>query len=141
MAANIYKPGQGKYTRLLTLAGGELIGLTIAREFYKNLNGADLNTYLVYGVPVAVFALISALMLWIVNQPRSADFMIATESEMKKVSWASRREIIGSTKVVIVTTLVMALTLWAVDLAFGFFFTKIGVLIVSGGSGGDVPVE
>jgi preprotein translocase subunit SecE len=142
VAVNIYKPGQGKYTRLLTLAGGELIGLTIAREFYKNLNGADLNAYIVYGVPLAVFVGISVLMLWIVNQPRSADFMIATESEMKKVSWSSRRELIGGTKVVIVTTLLMALTLGAVDLAFNFFFVKVGVLIVTGGgAGGETPVE
>jgi preprotein translocase subunit SecE len=140
---NIYKPGQGKYTRLLTLAGGGVIGLAIAREFFKNLSGADYSVYVVYGVPLAIFVGICALMLWIVNKPRSADFMIATESEMKKVSWSSRREIIGGTKVVIVTTLVMALTLWAVDLAFGFFFTKVGVLIVTGGggSGGELPME
>ena len=33
------------------------------------------------------------------------------------------------TKVVIATTLTMSLLLWAVDLCFGYFFWKIGVLI------------
>ena len=63
-----------------------------------------------------------------INKPRSADFMIATEGEMKKVSWSSRREVVGGTKVVIATTFILALMLWAVDLAFGFFFMEIGVL-------------
>jgi len=133
VAVNIYKPGQGKYTRLLTLAGGGVIGLAIAREFFKNFSGADYSVYTVYGVPLAVFVGICALMLWIVNKPRSADFMIATESEMKKVSWSSRREIIGGTKVVIATTFIMAVMLWAVDLMFGFAFKAMDVLQFGGG--------
>ncbi|MCK4850305.1 MAG: preprotein translocase subunit SecE [Phycisphaerae bacterium] len=44
--------------------------------------------------------------------------MIATEGEMKKVSWSSKKEIIGSTKVVIVTLLIMGLVLFLVDLFF-----------------------
>ena len=58
----------------------------------------------------------------VVNSKRAADFMIATEGEMKKVSWSSRKEIIGSTKVVIVTSLLMGVILFLVDLLFHKIF-------------------
>ena len=126
MALEIYKRGQGKYTRIVTFAMGVLIALVIAQ--YVNAQLIDVNEYVRYGVPVAIAVIGLALMAWIVNRPASADFMIATEGEMKKVSWSSRKEIIGGTKVVITTTLILAMLLWAVDLAFGLFFTWIKVL-------------
>ncbi|MEK7731025.1 MAG: preprotein translocase subunit SecE, partial [Planctomycetota bacterium] len=58
----------------------------------------------------------------------SSDFMIATEGEMKKVSWSSKREIIGSTKVVILFTLLMSLFLFIVDIVFMELFGGMGVL-------------
>jgi preprotein translocase subunit SecE len=54
--------------------------------------------------------------------------MIATEGEMKKVSWSTKNEIIGSTKVVIMFTVLLALVLFVVDLAFQTMFSSIGVL-------------
>ena len=63
----------------------------------------------------------------------SSDFLIATEGEMKKVSWSSRKEIIGATKVVIAFTLILAFLLGAVDFLFMTFFRWIGVLKVAGG--------
>ena len=53
--------------------------------------------------------------------------MIATEGEMKKVSWSSKKEIVGSTKVVIVTLLIMGAILFLVDLFFSYFFKLINV--------------
>jgi preprotein translocase subunit SecE len=54
--------------------------------------------------------------------------MIATESEMRKVNWPSRRELVGSTWIVICGTLLMALVLLAIDVGFVSFFQWIGVL-------------
>ncbi len=54
--------------------------------------------------------------------------MIATEGEMKKVSWSTRRELLGSTKVVIALTVLMAVLLFVVDLMFQSLFSSIGVL-------------
>ena len=132
MAFEVYKRGQGKYTRLITFAVGGVIGAAVAYYVSDLLSGTNLSQYLVFGIPLAIFAAIAALMFWVVNRPRSADFMIATEGEMKKVSWSSKKEIVGGTKVVIATTLIMAMMLLAVDLAFGFFFRWIGVLQVGG---------
>ena len=138
MALKIYKRGQGKYTRSVTFAGGVAVSALIAYEVWKSLNGSNMGfwkvstvpfgLYLVYGIPLVVFAAVVVVAYLAVNRPRSADFMIATEGEMKKVSWSSRREIIGGTKVVITTTFILASMLWVVDLAFELCFEWGGVL-------------
>ncbi len=133
MGLNIYKRGQGKYTRTITLVSCLMIALLLARYVWKELSGTDLAPYMVFGIPLAIFVDAAACVFWVVNRPRSADFMIATEGEMKKVSWSSKREIIGGTKVVIATTLILAALLWVVDLAFTFFFHWIGVLPIGTG--------
>jgi preprotein translocase SecE subunit len=56
------------------------------------------------------------------------DFLIATDSEMKKVNWTTRKELIGSTKVVIFFVLLIAALLFTLDLVFGYFFQLIKVL-------------
>ena len=122
MAFEVYKRGQGKYTRLLTFAVGGVIGAAVAYYVSDQLSATNLSQYLVFGIPLVIFAALVALMFWVVNRPRSADFMIATEGEMKKVSWSSKKEIIGGTKVVIATTLILEMILLAVVLELGLMF-------------------
>ncbi|HAU39267.1 MAG TPA: preprotein translocase subunit SecE [Phycisphaerales bacterium] len=122
----IYKKGQGKYTRILTFLGVMVVGLIGAVILSDNL-APLVGTYLRYGIPVVALAALGALMFWLVNRPKSADFLIATEGEMKKVSWSSRKEIVGSTKVVIVTTFIMAVILFGVDIVFKVLGTVIGL--------------
>jgi preprotein translocase subunit SecE len=62
------------------------------------------------------------------NRPTNADFLIATDSEMKKVNWTSRKDLIGSTRVVIAFMFLIAFFLFAVDVIFGYFFYLIDVL-------------
>jgi len=56
------------------------------------------------------------------------EFFGDVSSEMKKVTWPTRSEVIGTTAVVIVSTLVFALFLWGCDVFFfkatDFVFTK-----------------
>jgi preprotein translocase SecE subunit len=47
---------------------------------------------------------------------------------MKKVSWSSRKEVIGSTKVVIVTSFILAGVLFAVDILLTIVFHKLKVI-------------
>jgi preprotein translocase subunit SecE len=58
------------------------------------------------------------------------DFFRDTNSEMKKVTWPSRPEVVGTTVVVIISTLVFAVYLWGCDLLFfkaiNFLFTRFG---------------
>jgi preprotein translocase SecE subunit len=67
------------------------------------------------GVPILLFAAAAVGIFCLVNHERFADFLIATESEMKKVSWSSRAELVGATIVVIVTVLIMAIYIFGVD--------------------------
>jgi preprotein translocase SecE subunit len=56
------------------------------------------------------------------NKPSNADFLIATDSEMKKVNWTSRKELIGSTKVVIFFMVIIASVLFVIDVLMGYVF-------------------
>jgi preprotein translocase subunit SecE len=58
-----------------------------------------------------------------VNKPNIADFMIASEGEMKKVNWSSRREIMVSTIVVIVVVVIMAVLLGTADFVLQLFIS------------------
>ena len=125
----IYKPGQGYWTRLGTVIGVGLIIALVAHFVYKqtsSLTELPLSTILAI---VGVLAVGLGLVAWhFLNKPTVVDFLVATESEMKKVNWTSRKELIGSTKVVIVFMLLIALVLFLFDLAFGWFFYGIRVL-------------
>ena len=66
---------------------------------------------------------------WFVgSNPKSGDFLIATDAEMKKVHWSTYKQIRGSTIVVIVATFLIAGFLFVIDLGFSFFFRAIDVL-------------
>jgi len=75
-----------------------------------------------------VIAFVGILLFWLLNKPNVADFMIATEAEMKKVNWPSKKQVIELTWVVICGTFLMAALLFVVDLGFGAMFIEIGVL-------------
>ena len=133
MAFEIYKPGQGKYTRIVTFAAVMVLGLIGAYQLSQSLSAyldkvGGAKIYLQYGIPTVLVAVLALVMFYIVNRVRSADFLIATEGEMKKVAWSSRKEIIGSTKVVIVTSFIIAALLFGVDWLFVVLFRKIGLI-------------
>ena len=79
-------------------------------------------------VALTFLALFAALVWRLTNKPANVDFLIATDSEMKKVNWTSRKELFGSTRVVIVFMFLIATVLFVFDLFFGYFFYLIGVL-------------
>jgi preprotein translocase SecE subunit len=79
---------------------------------------------------VGVLLLVGSLgIYWLVGvRPSTSEFLINTDGEMKKVNWSSRKDIIGSTQVVIVWSVLIAAGLYLVDNVFAQFFTLIGVL-------------
>ncbi len=77
----------------------------------------------VIAIPLSIYGL-----FWITNRPRIADFLIATEIEMRKVNWPTRKELIGSTWVVIIGAVMMAIVLRIVDMVFAALFIAIGIL-------------
>lgn len=129
-----YKAEQGKNVRWGTFIG---IGFLIAwgaKYIYDRLRvyeDTSLGFVLTTGIPI-LFAVGLGLLTWWATfvHPKASDFMIATEGEMKKVSWSSKKEVVGSTKVVIVVTILLSLIIFIVDIAFQMFFRLIGVLKV-----------
>ena len=67
--------------------------------------------------------------LWIayriVNVPSFADFLIAVEAEMNKVSWPSKPELFRASLVVLVTIFALALMLTCFDLFWRFLFKEV----------------
>ena len=130
-SVEVYKRGQGRYTRIITFAGVlvlVIIGAVQLSDQLTTVTVVQLSPLVRYGLATVLVVVAAAVMFWIVNRPRSADFMIATEGEMKKVSWSSRKEVVGSTKVVIITTLILTSILFAVDLLFVQVFRWVRVL-------------
>ena len=71
----------------------------------------------------------------VVAKPRqwwlaTREFFRDTNGEMKKVTWPTKNEVVGTTTVVIVATIVFALFLWGCDLVFyraiDFLFSRFG---------------
>ena len=116
-------------------------GTPITLELKKRMTEADVGhfqfraihqvpnaLYIQYGVPSVVFMVFAFVIFRLMNGPKFADFLIATEAEMKKVSWSSKQELIGSTIVVIATVAIMAALIYLADFSWAFAFKKIGVL-------------
>ncbi len=121
----IYRKTQGRWTRLGTVVGiGVLIVIGAWYTWSELPSGLRLFRAI---IPLIIMLAWFYVLLRVVNSKRPADFMIATEGEMKKVSWSSKKEIIGSTKVVIVTLLIMGRVLFFVDLFFMRLMKFLGV--------------
>ncbi len=125
MVFDVYKRGQGKYTRLCSAFGAALIIGLGCLQLYKKLQAWDLGLWTETMVPAGLFVVLCLLVFLLVNKPTIANFMIAAESEMKKVSWSSRKEIVVSTFIVIVLVILLAIFLGATDLGFQMFFEKL----------------
>jgi preprotein translocase SecE subunit len=125
---HIHKKGQGYWTRMGTVGGAALIGaLTVQflfseRQTFRLGDGGGELLCVIFSV---VYILGCFILL---NRPANVDFLIATDSEMKKVNWTSQKELMGSTKVVILFMFIIAAYLFVADMVFGYFFYLIRVL-------------
>jgi preprotein translocase SecE subunit len=153
-----YKKTQGVRARRYTMIGLLLVGWTGVWSANQNQTfGAgqwtlalpfDLGsitplTDLEYAVPL----LLAVLVFWVawraVNMPTFADFLIATEAEMNKVSWSSRRRLVQDTIVVLVTCALLTLFLLVVDLFWGWLLSHrwIAVLPPQSDTPGQVTTQ
>jgi preprotein translocase subunit SecE len=125
VSAGLYKRSQGRIARQLTFAGLAVAVLLGCWRLSVMLGGEAPATRL--GVPGAVLLAGLWLSYRVVNIPRFADFLIAVEAEMNKVSWPSRTELIRSSMVVIVTILLLSIVLGVFDSVWYLLFDLIGV--------------
>jgi preprotein translocase subunit SecE len=84
------------------------------------------------GIPMALGIVAAWIAYRAVNIPQVADFLIAVEAEMKKISWPTVQRCFRAATVVIVTMILMAIVLFAYDQLWIWFFTLIKVLRVQG---------
>ena len=117
----IYKRTQGRITRQLTcLAVWVGFALAAWRLFYVVGDWvpaayASLATPAQYVVPAVVLAAGLWLGYRLVNYAPFADFLIAVEAEMNKVTWPSRTEMVRSAIVVIVIMFGLTIVIFAYD--------------------------
>jgi preprotein translocase SecE subunit len=132
MALGIYKKGQGYYTRLCTTIAYALLVAMGAWWVSEQFVGIDFGFPSIYAsatAAVLVIAIFGLLGFWLIGRrTKSVDFLIATEGEMKKVNWSTRREVVGSTIIVLFISFVIAVLCASFDLVFAWFFTVIDVL-------------
>lgn len=71
-----------------------------------------------YTLPLLLVVLSLWLAWRVVNMPAFADFLIATEAELNKVSWTSQKRLFQDTVVVLVTVVLMSVFLFGTDWAW-----------------------
>ena len=121
----VYKPSQGRITRQVTCGSLWVIFAIAAYRAYELLYSYDIWQYV---VPLALLVVGFWVSYRVVNYARFADFLIAVEAEMNKVSWPSRGELIRSSLVVIFVIFALAIILFGYDLFWKFLFRNLGIL-------------
>jgi preprotein translocase subunit SecE len=128
LVAEPYKATQGWYARLWTAIGlGALVASGLFALYRTQLQD-QYSQPVQFGIPAALGALLGWLVYRTVHFPPFADFLIATEAEMNKVSWSTWPELKRATIVVLVTVLLLALYLFGVDLIWQALLKFVGVL-------------
>ncbi len=133
----IYKHGQGYWTRMMSgIAGGFIVvmGVMWLASLMQNVSIGGLQPLyvaMIVGIPIVL--ILGGIIYYLVAiKPKTVDFLIATEGEMKKVNWSSRKEVFGSTQVVIGFCVLITLFVYFFDFIFASFFSLIRVLEISG---------
>ena len=127
----LYKPNQGRITRQVTCGTvwvAVLLGCWQLNVALRVLLSQQYDVFQ-YVIPLALLVIGFWSSYRLVNYPRFADFLIAVEAEMNKVSWPSRMELIRSSMVVIFVIFALAIILFTYDLLWDFLFKNVlGIL-------------
>ena len=112
----LYKRSQGRTVRQTTMISMIIITLLIVwRARLTLVVSTEIEGWNI-GVPLAALVLGLWFSFRIVHVPRFADFLIAVEAEMNKVSWPSTTELIKSSLVVIIVIFLLTGVLFGYDL-------------------------
>ncbi|MEC8473925.1 MAG: preprotein translocase subunit SecE [Planctomycetota bacterium] len=126
-SAGVYKPNQGRIVRQLTCLAIWIIVSLACWALYSSLRGTDMGSGVASGIPTVLVALGVWIGFRLVNWPRFADFLIAVEAEMNKVTWPGKDELVRAAFVVIFTIFFLAISLFVFDFIWQFVFSTIGV--------------
>ena len=124
LSTSVYKPHQGRVARQVTFAAVALmIGIGVWRSVsllplivpVGDSGGADFGV-MRFLVPGLLLAAGTWFAYRLVNLPKFAEFLIAVEAEMAKVSWPSGDEVFRSSVVIIFLIFALAGILAGYDL-------------------------
>jgi preprotein translocase SecE subunit len=139
------KPGQGRIARVAAYAGIALIALYGALALHRqpgldskwfadvkglwttNKLGVDFTLRPILFPAVGFFLAMMLAFHLFVNRPRAAEFLVETQGELKRVSWPTRREWIGSTLVVLVLVFLLSMYLFGVDYVLSPLMQKLRI--------------
>lgn len=145
-SAATYKPNQGRRVRRGTLLG---VFVLVAAGIYSLLSHHTLDGVGNWEVrlpfapkslillpdvwltgPLVLIAVSAWLGYRLVHVPTFAEFLIATEGELNKVAWPTRKGLVQDTIVVLATVVLFTVFLFVVDVAWGKILSHpyIGVL-------------
>jgi preprotein translocase subunit SecE len=124
-----YKRSQGRITRQMTFFALVTLIAIGAYELMIYLR-ADGHLTLAYSLLVGIIAVGAWISYRAVNLPHFADFLIAVEAEMYKVTWPTWDDVVRATIVVIVVMFSMAMVLFLFDMFFQLLFSWLGVVAI-----------
>lgn len=138
----VYKRNQGRIARQTTFAAlaiAVLVGSWQLGQFVMGVVdlGANADPSALSLSKQLVVPVVTALLGWwisfrVVNVPVFADFLIAVEAEMNKVSWPTRPELVRGVIVVIVVMFLLAFVLFAYDIVWRWILEALGVVKAGG---------
>jgi len=122
---SLYKANQGRMVRQFTF-----FGIAVVAAFgCITLGNGPLMTWgqsLRVAVPLVLWGLAAWVAFRAIHYARFADFLIAVEAELLRVTWPARQEVIQATIVVVVTMFCLGAFLFLVDLVWRALFQAIG---------------
>jgi preprotein translocase subunit SecE len=137
LTGTLYKPKQGRIVRQLTCLAIWLACWLGGWQLYEAMgawgspaatgNASGFWRSARYWMPLTLVALGMWFGYRIVNWPKFADFLIAVEAEMSKVSWPSKTELYRASMVVIFTMAFLAILLFCYDAFWQLLFELLKV--------------
>jgi preprotein translocase SecE subunit len=150
--ATMYKGNQGVRVRRGTIMGILAVGAcgiyTMVKHKVFGEERADGNDWfwtvpyshqemyipLMFTFHLVMPAVVGVVLLWlawrIVSIPAFADFLVATEAEMNKVSWTGRRRLVTDTIVVLTTVFLFTTFLFVVDVLWIKILSAPGIQVL-----------
>lgn len=123
--AGLYKRSQGRFARQITF--GVLAGAVVLGCWRLSLQLVQWGPLWQYLTPM-VLAIVGVWICFrVINIPQFADFLIAVEAEMNKVSWPTRDTLFRSTFVVMFTIFALAAILFLYDIIWKTALQALGI--------------
>lgn len=121
----LYKRTQGRHARQVTLITIAVVAAAGAWSLKTWLEAEGASTATATAWPLAALGVSLWAAFRLIQWPTFADFLIAVEAEMTKVSWPSRGELMRASTVVIVVIFFLAVVLFAYDFVWKWVFSAL----------------